>query len=52
MKTATPWRYTINSFLDSAAIMKNSEPIKKIWMTTMQKNGCQYHQGWPLTMRV
>ena len=27
----------------SAATMKNSDPMKKICMTTMERNGCRYH---------
>ena len=28
----------------SAATRKKSEPMKKICTTTMEKNGCRYHQ--------
>ena len=43
MNRATPCRYTMNSLRVSAATAKNSEPVKKICTTTMEKKGCKYH---------
>src|ERR1700721_3679883 len=46
MNSATPCRYTTNSLRVIAATVKNSEPMKKICITTMDRKGCKYHQAW------
>src|SRR5471032_11343 len=37
---------------DRAATRKKREPRKKIWKTTMEKNGCRYQERWLGPMRA
>ena len=37
---------------ERAATRKKSEPRKKIWKTTMEKNGCRYQERWLGPMRA